>query len=484
MLLASGHSARPSYTQVPWLHCFTVLPRSDRMATVKQTHVWSEPVRSLCSAGVKMNHRSGDLQSKNRGLVPQKLRHFFDSFPDSYEIPTLPDWILRRPMGSVFCVPKKSHLDPPGPDQRQRGRRNRIEPESNAQFLPKRRVSTSKRANKVSNLTYRNTWSSFFKTSQSDKVKFFPIKSFAPGPSRPSVRFNHRRSCDDLMVDAVTDRQRSAERICRSSNKPRSASPLRRRPSSMRAERKYSKLESKALREAWLNENVFPQFAIEYSARKATERLCPQNNKTQNSYTLHEMVSSCPPVPPYRPSGRNRRSIDANVSSSNDTFLSPGSMEMSATSTLPTTSGSIQVNATSSNSFDSMLPADPSSPDRDQHYQQRRCFVRDDSLLETTTNNSQSVEVQVSSTITSSTSMHPHMSSSSGAGYPNLIVHDLTAATVAREVLKKERAISSANSRKSCLKERSSSSSRGRSQQASNFKDPSRLEWTKRYLYT
>ena len=38
-----------------------------------------------------------DSQSKNRGIIPQKLRHFFASFPDtSFEFPTLPDWLLRK----------------------------------------------------------------------------------------------------------------------------------------------------------------------------------------------------------------------------------------------------------------------------------------------------------------------------------------------------------------------------------------------------
>lgn len=459
-----------------------------------------------------MNHRSSglSLQSKNRGLVPQKLRHFFASFPESYEIPALPDWLLRRPMGSVWCVPKSPQLNHPsgGGDHqlhpRQKGRRNRIEPESNAQFLPKRRYS--KKANKVANLTYKNTWSSFLKTSQSDQVKFFPVKSIAPPLSagaRPSVRFDQqRRSWDDSAL--IPDRQTSVDDTdSPSPPKPKSSSPIRRRPSSMRADsRKYSKIESKALREAWLNENVFPQFSIHYSARAAAaaanattavaQRPVSAHKSSKTSYTLHEIVSSCPPVPPYRPSAKHHRrcSIEANVSSgtSNDTYLTPGSMEMSGTSTLPTTSGSIQVNATSSpsSSFDSMQarystrPVVCSPPERDR-YDHR---IPDDSLLETTT--SQSVEVQVSSTITSSTSLQPHLSSSSG-GYPDLYVNNMSASNVARDVLKRERAISSANSRKSCLKERSRDerNSRGRTKpMASNFKDPSRLEWTKRFLYT
>lgn len=453
-----------------------------------------------------MNHRPsgcGSQQSKNRALVPQKLRHFFDSFPHSYEIPCLPDWILRRPMGSVWCVPKSpelNHFHPPGTDhQRQRGRRNRIEPLSNAQFLPKRRSISSKRANKVANLTYKNTWSSFLKTSQSDHVRFFPSKTLVPGQGRTSVRFDKNRSSwDDSVLDRP-ERQRSADTALFSvSNRPRSASPVRRRPSSMRVEsRKYSKLESKALREAWLHENVFPHFSFQHVTQTVTtaEQARRSSSKNHNTHTFHELVRS---VPPYQSmTGKRRGSIDVNVSSgtSNDTFLTPGSMEMSGTSTLPTTSGSLQVNATSSpsSSFDSMQarystrPVVPSLLERDQHYkqqQQRRCLTREDSLVETTTN-SQSVEVQVSSTITSSPSMHPHLSSSSGAGCPSVLVQEVSAAAaVARDILRKERAIFSANSRKSCLKERNGSNSHGHLEQASNFKDPSRLEWTKRYLYT
>lgn len=462
-----------------------------------------------------MNHRPGGSshQAKNRGLIPQKLRHFFSTFPESYDIPALPDWLLRRPMGSVWCVPKSpQHNNPSGGDHhRQKGRRNRIEPESNAQFLPKRKPCNSKRANRVANLTYKNTWSSFLKTSQSDQVKFLPDKSIAPPPfpngagasassARPNVRFDkHRRSWDDSSL--VLQRQLSAETSSSLSVKPNSSSPVRRRPSSMKTDsRKYSKLESKALREAWLNENVFPQFSLQQYLRTSTAAAAVSDNparggsahkQSKTTYTLHEIISSCPPMPPYRSTcGHRRGSVEANVSSgtSNDTFLTPGSMDMSGTSTLPTTSGSIQVNATSSpsSSFDSMQPGYstrptvPSPPERDYH-QQQRC-VADDSLLETTT--SQSVEVQVSSTITSSTSMQPHLSSSSG-GYPSLFVNDISAATVARDVLKKERAISSANSRKSCLKERNSSNNRfSRRPPSSSFKDPTRFEWTKRYLYT
>lgn len=443
----------------------------------------------------KMSNRPGvGSQSKNRRLIPQKLTHFFASFPDSYEFPALPDWLLRRPMGSVWCVPKSPQQQTHGAG-RNTGRRNRIEPESNAQFLRRRSTSRSKKANKVADLTYKNTWSSFLKTSKSDQVTFFPIKSppSTVEPHRPSVRFNQRRSWDD---SAVLERQPSADR----QRKPLSSSPVRRRPSSMRTDsRKYSKLESKALREAWLNENVFPQFNNAYSASSAdalaSSAAEPPTIRTSKSstYTLQEYVRPCPPIPPYR-SDRRRGSVEANVSSAtNDSFLTPGSMEMSGTSTLPTTSGSINVNATSSptSSFDSMQarystrPTVSSPPER---YSSRptirspparyeRSHYPDDSL-ETTT--SQSVEVQVSSTVTSSTSMQPHMSSESSTGYPTLCVNNVSASTMAREVLKRERAISSANSRKSCLKEGSGRKSRP----TSAFKDPSRLEWTKRYLYT
>ena len=437
-----------------------------------------------------MSHRPGvGSQSKNRRLIPQKLTHFFASFPDSYEFPALPDWLLRRPMGSVWCVPKSPPQQHPH-GVRNTGRRNRIEPESNTQFIQRRRSSSKKRANKVADLTYKNTWSSFLKTSKSDQVTFFPIKSppmsSSLEPGRPSVRFNQqRRSWDDT---AVLERRPSAESRQR---KPLSSSPVRRRPSSMRTDsRKYSKIESKALREAWLNENVFPQFDT-YSSSSAMAMASsaaePPTTRTSKSstYTMQEYVRPCPPIPPYR-SDRRRGSVEANVSSgTSDSFLTPGSMEMSGTSTLPTTSGSVNVNATSSptSSFDSMQarystrPTAPSPPPQ-RYFQPSRSHFQDDSL-ETTT--SQSVEVQVSSTVTrsSSTSMQPHMSSESSSGYPAFCGNTVSASTTARDVLKKERAISSANSRKSCLKEASARKSR-----PTTFKDPQRLEWTKRYLYT
>ena len=434
-----------------------------------------------------MNCRSGvGSQSRNRRLIPQKLSHFFSSFPDSYEIPALPDWLLRRPMGSVWCVPKSPQQHHPHGSSRNTGRRNRIEPESNAQFIQRRRSSSKKRASKVADLTYKNTWSSFLKTSKSDQVTFFPIKSppcTVEPNSRPSVRFNQRRSWDDT---AVLESQPSIENRHR---KPRSSSPVRRRPSSMRTDsRKYSKLESKALREAWLNENVFPQFNSTYSASSAAMMVSTQpptlrTNKS-SAYTLREYIRPCPPIPPYRSGRRRVDSVEANVSSgTSDSFPTPGSMEMSGTSTLPTTSGSVKVNATSSptTSFDSMQarhstrPTAPSPPD-----QYEGSYFQDDSLE--TAETSQSVEVQVSSTLTtrsSSTSMQPHMSSESSIDYPTLHINNVAAATMARDVLKKERAISSANSRKSCLKESGERKSR-----LTTFKDPSRLEWTKRYLYT
>lgn len=425
------------------------------------------------------NRPGGNSQSKNRRLIPQKLSHFFASFPDSYEFPALPDWLLRRPMGSVWCVPKSPQQQPQGAG-RNTGRRNRIEPESNAQFLQRRRSTSRKRPNKVADLTYKNTWSSFLKTSKSDQVTFFPIKSPPlTVEGRPSVRFNQRRSWDDT---AVLERRPSADNRQR---KPLSSSPVRRRPSSMRTDsRKYSKLESKALREAWLNENVFPQFnayANSSADMLASSMVEPPTTRTSKSstYTLQEYIRPCPPIPPYR-SDRRRGSVEANVSSGTDSFLTPGSMEMSGTSTLATTSGSVNVNATSSptSSFDSMQARYSTRPTVQSPPRYERPHYPDDSL-ETAT--SQSVEVQVSSTLTrsSSTSMQPHMSSESSSGYPTLCVNNVSASTMAREVLKRERAISSANSRKSCLKEGS-----GRKSRSTAFKDPSRLEWTKRYLYT
>ena len=96
-------------------------------------------------------------------------------------------------------------------------------------------------------------------------------------------------------------------------------------------------------------------------------------------------------------------------------------------------------------------------------------------------------ELQVSSTINSdsSTSMHPHLSSSSSGARPAHFVADRPLSNTAREILKRERAVSSANlksrSRKSCLKEQGI---HPRHRPQPSFKDANRLEWTRRYLYT
>lgn len=418
-----------------------------------------------------MSRTQSGCQSRNRSLIPQKLRHFFASFPDSYEFPALPDWLLHRPMGSVWCVPKSPQKQP----RRETGRRNRIEPESNAQFLPAPRRRSSRRTNRVADLTYKNTWSSFLKTAKSDQVRFFPLKS--PG-----------RSFDDSVVNTSGERRHSADgrRKC-----PRSSSPTRRRPSSMRPQKK---IEAKALREAWLNENVFPQFSRNFSARNAAviddDPPVRSRRKSSADYVLREFIQNCPtPVRRERYRGKSdlrHGSVEANVSSgTTDSLLTPGSMDNSATSTLPTTSGSINVNATSSptSSFDSMQARYSVAPLEYEDRVHRRRHIPDDSL-----ETSQSVEVQVSSTVTgttqSSASMQPHMSSESSNGFPPPY-GNLSAERVAREVLLKERAISSANSRKSCLKG-SARQSRPtvRPGRVSHFKDPSRLEWTKRYLFT
>lgn len=434
-----------------------------------------------------MSRPKGGSQSRNRSLIPQKLRHFFASFPDSYEFPALPDWLLHRPMGSVWCVPKSPQKQPRA---RETGRRNRIEPESNAQFLTAPRRRSSRRTSRVADLTYKNTWSSFLKTSKSDQVRFFPLKQ--PG-----------RSLDDSVVNSSTpDRRPSFDaRRC-----PLSSSPVRRRPSSMRPQKK---IEAKALREAWLNENVFPQFNRNFSARNTAyvdddDPPPPLRTRRKSSadYVLREFIQNCPsPVRRERYRGKSdlrHGSVEANVSSgTTDTLLTPGSMDNSATSTLPTTSGSINVNATSSpaSSFDSMQARYSVAPyDLDDHVHVERHRERrhhnhhhdrfPDESLET----SQSVEAQVSSTSTgptqSSASMQPHMSSESSNGFPPPY-GNLSAERVAREVLLKERAISSANSRKSCLKGGARQSRQStRPARVSNFRDPSRLEWTKRYLFT
>ena len=192
-------------------------------------------------------------QAKNRRLIPQKVRHFFSTFPDSYEVGSVPDWLLRRPMGSVWCVPKS-----PRPAARERSQRNRVEPESPHVALAQRR-HLSKKPNKVANLTYKNTWSSFLKTCQSDQVKVLAAKSPSRASSaRPSVRFHRPSAWDDAASLAPN----------LSSRKSRSSSPQRRRLSTTRNEsRKNLKIEAKALREAWLNEDVFPNFGV-YGSRR------------------------------------------------------------------------------------------------------------------------------------------------------------------------------------------------------------------------
>lgn len=195
-----------------------------------------------------MSHEQS-RHSKNRRLIPQKVRHFFSTFPDCYEISGVPDWLLHRSMGSVWCIPKTPRVVT-------RGNRNRVEPESPHVALAQRR-HLNKKPNKVANLTYKNTWSSFLKTCQSDQVKLLagtkpPSRASS---ARPSVRF-HRSS--DPVDPYLTHR------------KSRSSSPQRRRscPSSTarNESRKYLKIEAKALREAWLNEDIFPNFGV-YDSR-------------------------------------------------------------------------------------------------------------------------------------------------------------------------------------------------------------------------
>ena len=395
-------------------------------------------------------------------------------------------------MGSICVYPKS-----PQPQREhsvggsRTSRRNKIEPLSNAQFIPRRKSSSSKR---ISNLTYKNTWSSFLKTSQSDQVKFVPIKppspmSIAPLSRHLSVRFNHRRSWDDSIMSEVP---RPCDYSQRSLSK--SSSPVRRRPSSMRTDsRKHLKQESKVMREAWLNENVFPQYGI-YSASSdaAIEEKAANHSKT-SSYTLHEFTNSCPHLLRNH-SGRRRSEKSTKRTAVKESYLTPGSLEISGASTLGTTSASVNVNATSTTSspFISCITSDsaqthfpPRSNIRTLSDNEYRCRYDSDSLGNTTT--SQSVEVQVSSMTTqsSNTSMQPNMSSCSSSSIwnqPAVFTNDvMSARAVARDVLKKERAISSANSRKSCLKESITSSMKNH---APIFKDPFRLEWTKRYLYT
>jgi len=182
-------------------------------------------------------------QTRNRCLIPQKVRHFFSTFPDCYEVSGVPDWLLHRSMGNVWCIPKSPRVVT-------RGSRNRVEPESPHVALAQRR-HLNKKPNKVANLTYKNTWSSFLKSCQSDQVKL--LAGAIPPPrassARPSVRFHGSSQPADLYLGH---------------RKSRSSSPQRRRPCSSSAarneSRKYLKIEAKALREAWLNEDIFPTF--------------------------------------------------------------------------------------------------------------------------------------------------------------------------------------------------------------------------------
>jgi hypothetical protein len=261
--------------------------------------------------------------------------------------------------------------------------------------------------------------------------------------------------------------------------------------------RKYLKQESKVMREAWLNENVFPQYGI-YSASSdaALEHVQEKaaNHSKTSSYTLHEFVNSCPRLLRNH-SGKRRGEKSTKRTTAKDACLTPASLEISGASTLGTTSTSVNANVTSTTSspFISCITSDSMQthfPARSTNIctlsdNEYRCRYDSDSLGNTTT--SQSVEVQVSSMTTqsSNTSVQPNMSSCSSNSIwnqPAVFANDtMSARTVARDVLKKERAISSANSRKSCLKESITSSMKNH---APIFKDPFRLEWTKRYLYT
>lgn len=168
--------------------------------------------------------------------------------------------------------------------------------------------------------------------------------------------------------------------------------------------------------------------------------------------------------------------FESSGTADSSSFVTPGSMEMSATSTLQTTSGSLTVHATSSpsSSFDSVkVPSRASSPE-DRKVRVSDPYIADDSLETTTT--SQSVQVQVSSTLTNSsdstTSMKPHLSSDSSGCNPILLVNNLPSSPVAREVSRRERTFSSVRNKYDPSYSRD------------NFKDPNRFEWTRRYLYT
>lgn len=359
-------------------------------------------------------NESSYIQQKNRAYLPQKVRHFFSTFPDSCELPALPDWLLRRPMGSVCCLPSKSCAM--SRSERSRKSRNRIEPESDFSIQQTMRPLTPKRnRDRVADLTYKNTWSSFLKSAQSEQATFYPTKS-ASFP-RSNVGFDPSRD------------HHSADKQAKEKSKYRkshfSCSPVRRRPVS----RKFTKMESKKLREAWLHEDIFPYFGRERSNVTASAK---KNN--------------------YRPPNRKGDSVKANVSySTSDAYLTPDSMQVHGTST--DTSNSVQVQATSSSAttYDSMDNRYPCS---------RRPALLSNSSTRSSKNNSlettQSVEVQVSSTITNSsgTSMKAHISSGSSE------VNDFYSRD--REI------------RRSWLSE---------SKLAANFRESCRLDWTKRYLY-
>ncbi len=439
-----------------------------------------------CSAG-----------SKNRAYLPQKLRHFFSSFPDSCELPALPDWLLRRPMGSVWCVPKGSSNQRDSRSGRSCGR-NRIEP---TEQRGKRQRSKSVRS-KVADLTYKNTWSSFLKSSQSDKVTFFPAKS-PPLPRSSSVRF------DSSLDDAALDSSCLPPEHMTAWRKPHSSSPVRRRSlastcgsTKKMAASKFSRLESRALREAWLNEDVFPTYGV-FASERSHRRISDPNSLHEypahrgaphsvkdSRFIINKFISESPGRRPksryYQPSphsGTKADSLDANVSSgTSDTFLTPDSMEPQGTSTL-TADQSLSVNATSmaTTSFDSMGTRFSTSPRPPNKNSPPESLDMTSIQVHNSSDTSQSVQVQVSSTVTKSTdtSMAAHISSGSSvdaAPAPKMSTYYTN--DLARELLLKERAISSANSRKSCLKD-----SRRKPRSAS-FKDPCRLDWTKRYLYT
>ena len=84
---------------------------------------------------------------------------------------------------------------------------------------------------------------------------------------RPSVRFQ-RHSWDDTA--AFTEHPLMADSL--SPRKSRSSSPVRRRPFLVKPDsRKYLKIEAKALREAWLNEHIFPRFGVNSAAGNILE---------------------------------------------------------------------------------------------------------------------------------------------------------------------------------------------------------------------